>query len=483
MNYRITDLLDGLEEAGQPVTPQGGEAARVKAKTLARLHAEEAPARSVQPVRRRFRPAAILAAALAAVLLLSGTVFAAWKSGAFRFATLFGPEGEILDSHAQTYEPEDGSQAIPADYGYASWVTAQAGDYNLTLVSLTASEGQLHATVDLSSREEAIPAYRDSGLTLTFADYKTVSASRELTGWKDRVELYAAYDGDLAADAEIRLSLSGSGATPALASFTLDAIENARQAMAASNRQHFATVAETKDFRFSLRSLTASPSSIYAVIDVEALTDWGAAHLDRAPEFSVYNCTHQASGSLLDARLTATDDGVRSYLIGSVGSLPCNEAGDAITFELLELFEEGDVSGHPYYLFDVTLESVLSGGVALTEPQGEPIDIITWQSLSVDAMGLTVIGSLGGTLEERGQELDKAQHPVVTLVFRDGTRETVMEEDWRIKDRPETTHEAICSNLGGEYDGTVYQSLVFAQAIDPNDLAAIIVDGQTFSLE
>ncbi len=484
MNYRITDLLDGLEEAGQPLTPRGGNAARVKAKTLARIRSAEAPIQPAQPVRRRFRPAAILAAALAAVLLLSGTVFAAWKLGAFRFADLFGPEGEILDSHAQTYEPEDGSQAIPADYGYASWVKAQAGDYNLKLVALTDYEGQLHATVDISPRNEATPAYRDSGLTLAFADYETITAPpRHMDAYQDRVELYAALPERLADDAKVVFSLSGPGTATALAAFTKDALDNAWMEMAVSDRQHFATVAETKDFRFSLRSLTASPSSAYAVIDVEARTDWGAAHLDRAPEFSVYNRTHHISGSMLDARLVDSEAGLRRYLIGYVGTRPINEAGDVFSFEILELFEEGDMSGHPYYLFDVKLEDLIPGAVTLTEPQGEPIDVVTWQSLSVDAMGLNATGSMDGTVGEHWRELAEAQHPVVTLVFRDGTKETVMEEDWRVKDRPETAHEAICSYLGSNSDGTVYQSLVFAQTIDPDDLAAVVVDGQIFSLE
>ena len=482
MNYRISDLLDGLKEAGQPVTPHSGSAARVKAKTLARLHGAEAPARSAQPIRRRIRPAAILAAALAAVLLLSGSVFAAWKLGAFSYREEFGPQGAILDSHAQTYAPEDGSEAIPADYGYASWVKAQAGSYNLKLVALTDYEGQLHATVDISPRDEATPAYRDSGLTLAFADYETVTAPpRHMDAYQDRVELYAAIDKRLADDAEVVFSLSGPGTEPALAVFTKDALDNAWMEMAASDRQHFATAAETKDFRFSLRSLTASPSSIYAVIDVEALTDWGAAHLDKAPGFSVYNRTHHRSGSLLDARLVGSEEGIRRWLIGYVGARSVNEVGDAISFELLELFEEGDMSGHPYYLFDVTLEDLIPGELTLTEPTGEPASLIIWQSVSVNAMGLNITGSIGCQLEEKWMELGASGQTTVVLVFRDGPRETVMNQDWRIRETPATPHEAIGAELIGEGDGSVYRSLVFAQAIDPKDLSAVIVDGQTFS--
>ena len=486
-HYRISDLLDGLEEAGQPLEARGGSAARVKAKTLARLHGAETPVRSIQPARqtrRRFRPLRAAAAAAAAVLLLCGSVFAAWKLGAFSFEEEFGPEGAVLDSYAQTYAPEDDAEAIPADYGYASWVKARAGDYNLVLRELSDCDGQLHAVVDISPSDENIPAYRDSGLTLAFADYETVTAPpRQMNGWQDRVELSATADERLPADAEIVFSLSGPGVEPALAVFPKDALEKAWTEMASSDRRHFATVAETADFRFSLRSLTASPSSAYAVVDVEALTDWGAAHLDTAPEFAMYNHTHQISGTLLDARLVGSGEGLRRWLIGYVGTQSLNEAGDDISFEILELFEAGDASGHPYYLFDVKLENLIPAAVELSDPAGESETICSWQSAGVDAMGLNLTGTLGRRLEEvHDEKIDANGYPTVTLIFRDGTRELVMDDGREPGAAPQTAHAAILRDLTGEADGTVRASLIFAQPIDPNELAAILVDGQSFSL-
>lgn len=478
-SYRITDLLDGLEEAGQDLKPRGGSASRVKALTLSRLNGEAVPA---APVRRRFRPLTAAAAALAAVFLLGGTVFAAWKLGAFRFAEEFGPQGEVLDSYAQTYEP--GSETpISADYGYASWVKAQAGDYNLVLRELTDYEGQLHAVVDVSPRDENTPAYRDSGLTLAFADYETVTAPpRQMNGWQDRVELFATLEAVLPEDAELAFSLSGPGREPALAVFSKDALDKAWEAMASSDRRHFATSAETKDFRFSLRSMTASPSTLYAVLDVEALSDWGAAHLDRVPEFAVYNHTHPISSTLLDGRLVASEEGLRRYIIGYVGTRPLNEAGDDIGFEILELFEEGDVAGHPYYLFHVELENLIPAAFTLTEPTGESETMIRWQSLSLDALGLSLTGSAGGSLESRNWELGNNGYPTVTLVFRDGTRELVMDSGKQPEAAPNSTHAAILRDWTGERDGSIHASLIFGQPLDPESLAEIIVDGQHFSL-
>jgi hypothetical protein len=160
--------------------------------------------------------------------------------------------------------------------------------------------------------------------------------------------------------------------------------------------------------------------------------------------------------------------------VGFSSNSPVNQAGDSISFELLGLYEEGDTIEHPYYLFDVELESLVSGEVRLTEPEGEPVSNAVWKTSSVNPMGMTLAGRLEGKSYENSW-------PTVTLIFRDGTRETVLYNDWRIRDEPTTPHEARLADMTGEHDGTVRTSLTFAQALDPADLSAVIVDGQTFS--
>lgn len=469
MNYHISDLLDALEESGQPIQPKGGSAARVKALTLSRLGTPQAV--PVPSARGRLRPLRGIAAAVAAVFLLGGTVFAAWKLGVFHFEDEFGAAGKLLDSHAQSYEPSDSGEAIPADYGYAAWVKAQLGDYNLVLLELSAGNGQLHATLDVSPKDESLPAFRDSGLTLAFADYKTSASLRQMQGWRDRVELSATLDESLAPDAEIAFSLSGSDQSPTQTSFRLNALEENFERLSAENRQHYATAAETQDYRFSLRSLAASPNVIYAVMDVEALTDWGAAHLDTIPEIAVSNHTHQNGGALLDARLVGSEDGVRRYIVGFLSNLPLNKAGDTISFEILELFEAGDAAGHPYYLFDVVLEDLIPAGIELSSPAGEPTGSITWQSVTVDELGMTVSGFDHSSYEPT--------YPSVVLIFRDGTQESVMDEDWHLGDT-RSTHDAVASEFTGHHDGSAYLSLIFGQMLEPGELAAIVVDGQQF---
>lgn len=470
--HSISDLLDGLEDAGQPIQPKGGNAARVKALTFSKLGAQSG---RVVPVRRRFRPMRTAAAALAAAFLLGGSVFAAWKLGAFSFAREFGPAAEVLDSHAQSYEPDSSTEAIPAAFGYASRVKAQLGGYNLVLLELSDADGQLHATVDLSPADESLPAYRDSGLTLRFADYDTTSSSRRMDAWQDRVELSATLDESLAPDAAITFSLSGAEGAPALAAFRLDELDGAWQSLAASERIHLASSAETQDYRFSLRTLTASACSVYAVVDVEAISDWGAAHLDTVPEFAVSNHTHQSGGTLLDARLVGSDVGLRRYLIGYTSNQPCNAVGDSIGFELLELFEDGDTAGHAYYLFDVELTDLVPGELTLADPTGEAAYSITWQSVRVDAMGMNLTGLEGEARYAPGR-------PTVELIFRDGSRETVLDETIQ-PDEPRSDHAAAYSDFYGWKDGSAHVSLNFRQSLDLTALAAVVVDGQRFDLD
>lgn len=475
MNYRISDLLDGLEEAGQPLTPRGGSAARVKAKTLARLHKSEAPVRSAGPSRRHIRPAALLAAALAAVLLLSGTVFAAWKLGAFSYQEEFGPAYEVLDSFAQTYpsEPED-DDVLVASSGYVEWIKASLLDYNFYLFDLSAEDGTLRARVYLSAKEERYPAFRETGLTLSFLGYETEVDIREQGDWRDDVTLTAPLDGPLAPDEKITFILTGPGRASAMAEFPLNIVEQRIEESMARVGPRYATSAQTKDYRFTLRSLTASDNIIYAVMDVEARTEWGMAHIDEVTDFGIHNTTHGSSGNFMESKLVSSEEGLRRYLIGFVGSSPVNEAGDSIEFFLFGIYEEGDMLEHPYNLFDVKLEAVVSGAILADEPEGEPAYNITWNSLNVNPMGMLIKGSIEGDWYENSI-------PAVTLVFRDGTQESVLYPGWGVSDERWDTHEALMMGLEGQPDAPFTLSLTFAQPVDPAALAAVVVDGQTFT--
>lgn len=361
--YLITELLDCLEDAGQDLKPQGGSAARVKALTLSRISQEASPA---QPVRRRFRPVVAAAAALAAVFLLGGSVFAAWKLGIFRFGDYFGPDGRVFDDYAQSYAP-DPSRSVP----------------------VKSAEG-------LQTPEE-FEAYQQPFLV---------------------------------------------------------------------------TSVETADYRFSLRSLTATRSTLYAVMDVEGISEFGTAHLDIAPELALYNSTHHASGTLLDARLVGTEENLRRWLFGIVTTQPINEPGDLISFEALELLTAEGPTDHGTRFFEVVLEKVMQESLTLTEPRGDAAGDCRWQTLNLDLAGMTLEAPLRGGLPD---------YPTVVLVFRDGTRETVLYEGWQGGAPQRSPHEAFLADMSGS-DETVWVSLIFSAPLDLNTLKEIVVDGQRFRL-
>ena len=91
----------------------------------------------------------------------------------------------------------------------------------------------------------------------------------------------------------------------------------------------------------------------------------------------------------------------------------------------------------------------------------------------MDAAGLTV----DGLQSETGSE---PAFPTVTLVFRNGTQETVLDGETWHAGSPRSDHDAAISNFTGQHDGTAHVDLIFGQPLDPADLAAVIVDGQTF---
>ena len=489
MEYRISDCLDCLEEAGQELAPRGGNAARVRERTLEKLReaaqtagrlpalqgTEQIAGRlpALQETGRRARPLRVLIAAAAAVLLLCGSVFAAWRLGAFRFADRLGEEGELLDQHAVTYENQQES-ALPADQGYAQWNRAQAGDYNFVLLELTAADGQLRAEADVSPKDEGTPPFREAGLELRFADYETELRRREMGPWTDRVVLTAPLEEPLAAGTELELVLSGPE-TEARFHFPLgySRYEAPAGQPEAEYEPKFGTVAETADYRFSLRTLTVTRRVIYAVLDVEARSDFGLANLDRVPEFAVTNHSSSGSALLLDAQLLESGEGVRRYLLGRVRTIGENKAGDVIGFELLELVEAGDMGGHPYRLFDVEAEALLTEALRL-EPQGPaPAEGSCWTGLELDGLNLLL----------EGQWAQGADYPRVTLVFQDGSRETVLEPGHRSPEALPEGHGAWYVDGGGRRGGPDYLSILLARPLELGELAAVEVDRQVFRVE
>ena len=470
MEYRITDFLDCLEEAGQDLKPHGGNTVRVRKQTLAKLH----EAAGLPASRRRTRSLTGLVAAAAAVLLLCGSVFAAWKLGVFHFKDTLGPEGAVLDNWAVTFDTTE-TEIVAADQGYANWTKAQVGDYNLVLLELTAYEGQLHAVADVSPKDESCPPFRDSGLRLYFAGYETEQQLRQMDRWTDRITLSAPLPEPLPDGTGLCLVLTGLGQRAETPKFRVGYSRFEAPEAPTEPEPKFVTSAQTTDYCFTLRTLAVSESVIYAVMDVEARTAFGLEHLDECPEFAVTNRSNPGSGMMLDARLIACEDGVRRYLMGYLKNYGDHAVGDVISFELLALREAGDMAAHPYSLFDVQVEQLVPGAVTVVATEEPPETGTVWMRLKLDSLGLRLEGHV---------DWKTLQKPQVVLVFRDGRCETVLDNDWRpTQDALPPDHTALQVDMGGWRDGTDYLGLVFSRPIDIETLCAVEVDGQEFIIE
>ena len=85
-------------------------------------------------------------------------------------------------------------------------------------------------------------------------------------------------------------------------------------------------------------------------------------------------------------------------------------------------------------------------------------------------VGMNLMGLEGATRYAPGR-------PTVELVFRDGSRETVLEDGEAFV---HSEHYALSSDFHGWRDGTVHVSLCFGQALNYEEIAEVVVDGQTF---
>ena len=247
------------------------------------------------------------------------------------------------------------------------------------------------------------------------------------------------------------------------------------------------TVLETPDYRFTLQSLAAGTGVIYAVVDVEAISDFGMDHLDWKPRFAVANHTHPTSASLLDGMLIGEGENSRRYLVADLGQ-PGNQPGDVVNLELLEIVESGDLSSHARSLFRVTLPELVPGALtwtpkeetSQTESTGAVSHDIRWRELCLDPLSLTFTGTL-----QAEDPWMPSGIPVVTVTWKDGTQETVLPEDYRtpadaLPEHAPSPHAAVMTHFGGTRE---QMTLAILPAVpwDVEEIAAVTVDGVTFA--
>ena len=249
-------------------------------------------------------------------------------------------------------------------------------------------------------------------------------------------------------------------------------------------------VTDTQDYRFSLESMTAVPNGIYAIVDVEPLTDYGKTNLT----FSDYDllcsdATHHSGGSVGSQIIESSEELVR-LLVWSVWDENIVQSGDLISFEVT-VTEDSDTASHSYPLFNAPIDSVLTDSVSLTGDGDYDTAVLTPLTLHLEKtidLGLSMDASATEWLEKE-EEMGVMDPPEITLTMTDGSSYTILDSDWYpFADGADLGQYGtlIMSTEGEDQDdGSVITShtLLFTQPVDLSSVASVTIDGTVYTVK
>ena len=247
-------------------------------------------------------------------------------------------------------------------------------------------------------------------------------------------------------------------------------------------------VTDTQDYRFSLESMTAVSNGIYAIVDVEPLTEYGKSNLNSADyDLLCSDATHLSSGTVGSQVIESGDEMVR-ILAWSVEAESSVQSGDLISFEVT-VMEDGDTASHNYPLFNAPLDSVLTDSVSLTGDGDYDTVVLTPLTLH-----LKKVIDLGISADASATERIKKEHkmgvmdsPEITLTMTDGSSYILLDDSWY----PDTVdlgqYGTLALNTEGQDqdDGSVLIShtLLFTQPVDLGEIATVTIDGAVYSVK
>lgn len=248
------------------------------------------------------------------------------------------------------------------------------------------------------------------------------------------------------------------------------------------------TVADTQDYRFSLESMVADSNVIYAIVDMEPLTDYGRAHMnldDQELTIACGNLTAKSSGSVGSVLIESGEDMSR-YLVYCISDSANQQVGDLIYFEILNIIEDGDTLEHSYALFNVTLDSINHASATaervsdLADGQSEYTDV------TITPMSLRMQTEYHGEPDEGMVAADRAfADPEITLTFKNGDSYTIMGEGWYPNNADFGEYGIVmgsCRGDGTESDGTMYKTYLFSQLVSLEELDTITIDGVVYQV-
>lgn len=249
-----------------------------------------------------------------------------------------------------------------------------------------------------------------------------------------------------------------------------------------------ATSAETQDYRFTLESIAATSNVIYAIVDMEPITEYGRIHMELDPQepcIVLSNVTNSISGTT-GSTLLESDENMNRYLVYSLGSGDLSYAvGDLISFEILSVFEEGDTADHSYHLFDVELEQIVTVSADTNQISDGSDELVEFETVVLTPFSLY----LRGTYDENADSGNRlpsdlaAENPEIILTFKDGSSVSLTDKDWQ----PDQALQAIGSHgiaasaiRGG--DGVTHQTYLFSQILSLEEIDTITINGAVYQV-
>jgi hypothetical protein len=239
--------------------------------------------------------------------------------------------------------------------------------------------------------------------------------------------------------------------------------------------------------------MLSGQSSLYAIVRMEPLTDFGTAHMgitDQDGFDLIANNISDSTGGSLSCTLVSTDDEASYYLLTTSG---CdNHVGDLVSFEILSIPTEngGEASTT---LFNVALTDVLDTEKTISLDRSVYSELNYLDTLTITPLSLTVTGwynceAFENAMIDNGDgsftvTMDEPGYPKVVITLTDGTSfsladgETVdlveygtygsMNVDFFVSDQ---TNVETCT-------------WTFSQVVDLNTIAEISVDGVAYTLD
>lgn len=285
---------------------------------------------------------------------------------------------------------------------------------------------------------------------------------------------------------DLGLSINFGGATYSLPELAVEEVQSPEDIQPSES-----TVADTQDYRFSLESMVADSNIIYAIVDMEPLTDYGRAHMNLTGQELTIVCTNRtakASGPAGSVLIESGEDMSR-YLVYSLNDSAEQQADDLVSFEILNILEDGDTAAHSYALFNATLENVNHASATAQRVSDLADGQIEHTGVTITPMSLRMQAEYHGDTTEDGRAAaDMAlEDPEVTLTFKNGDSYTIMDEDW-YPDPNNTDFGEYGVVMGSghgdgtETDGTAYKTYLFSQVVSLEELDTITIDGVVYQV-